>query len=655
MTRPGSGVRGGRILALIVVCVFASPAVSAEPGLLDLIPANALFAVGTPNLAAAEKKADRLFKEGGLDPGLVEALGDLTELLEHAFKTKVVRDRAVLFGMASAEETFGKPLAETMQEALELVFVAFVIEDADKLARGLGLDPKDLAGGTILKGPSPMWLFAERARWSVRGRTVYFAPFGGEKSLPVVLKAKPLATTLPEGQRRDLASNDIAFLIGREGVRSVATEALKGYRETLSPAEAEEMKPTLEALATAAGRLRFAVGSLRGGEGIGVNVGFTFDGDADRTVAKLLAMVGAGPGAAAFTGLPAGDVVLAQALRGDGQQNARLTRLFSDLVFPNTGQAERLVTSADRPAVRALLAGPWRQLRGERLAVYPTTDPKLGRFAGVAVLDTADPAAFLAELASVVRLGDPKGLDLKPGGDDRALVEKLIRDLADDAFETREAASAKLRLLGDPALAPLEQATKSDDAEVRRRAAELLPELRAEAEQFRKDLAAGRFAQRVRPTFTFFPAVEKRGDHAVGVMRVGLEQKDQPIAAKLTDLLGPEWDRVRMVVVGTHVVLLVGSDVGLLDRTLATLAGKEPPLAKGLPAVLQPADDPARKLEGHFSFAALANFLGAGTPAKGKSGLTSAAMSIESDRLRIDVWVPISEMNALGRLTGLAK
>src|SRR5438270_9676105 len=73
-----------------------------------------------------------------------------------------------------------------------------------------------------------------------------------------------------------------------------------------------------------------------------------------------------------------------------------------------------------------------------------------------------------------------------PAGPSGAEVTRLIGQLGDEDFDTRESATARLKLAGEPALDALHKATKSDDLEVRRRArrivasieGRLYPELR---------------------------------------------------------------------------------------------------------------------------------------------------------------------------------
>ena len=62
---------------------------------------------------------------------------------------------------------------------------------------------------------------------------------------------------------------------------------------------------------------------------------------------------------------------------------------------------------------------------------------------------------------------------LAPGdGPNESEVAKLVRQLGDDDFAKREAASKHLTEIGEPALEALQAARKSNDAEVRRRAEE---------------------------------------------------------------------------------------------------------------------------------------------------------------------------------------
>src|SRR5437868_4427120 len=57
-----------------------------------------------------------------------------------------------------------------------------------------------------------------------------------------------------------------------------------------------------------------------------------------------------------------------------------------------------------------------------------------------------------------------------PAGPSGTEVGRLIEQLGDDDFDTRERATERLKLAGEPALDALHKALSSDDLEVRRRA-----------------------------------------------------------------------------------------------------------------------------------------------------------------------------------------
>src|SRR5262245_34658276 len=64
-----------------------------------------------------------------------------------------------------------------------------------------------------------------------------------------------------------------------------------------------------------------------------------------------------------------------------------------------------------------------------------------------------------------------------------AEIAALVRQLGDDRFEKREAASRALAEAGEPALSAVRKASSSDDPEVRRRATRVLVVLKKHAIQ----------------------------------------------------------------------------------------------------------------------------------------------------------------------------
>src|SRR5262245_41559048 len=77
-------------------------------------------------------------------------------------------------------------------------------------------------------------------------------------------------------------------------------------------------------------------------------------------------------------------------------------------------------------------------------------------------------------------------------------------------------------------------------------------------------------------------------------------------AAKLRELLGPDWDRIRLAVHGRQVVVLLGSDQELLRAALKNLREGKRGLADAKPLFASNAHlDPARQVEFHLSVAAV--------------------------------------------------
>lgn len=135
----------------------------------------------------------------------------------------------------------------------------------------------------------------------------------------------------------------------------------------------------------------------------------------------------------------------------------------------------------------------------------------------------------------------------------------------------------------------------------------------------------------------------------VDVVRIQLSEK--AAAAKLRELLGPDWDRIRLAVHGRQVVVFLGSDQEKLRVALKNLKEGKRGLADAKTLLASKAHlDPARQVEFHLSAAAYALWTAAGLqrPAD-KPSLSSLALTVEPDLLQLDVWMPAAEFKILDR------
>jgi HEAT repeat protein len=84
---------------------------------------------------------------------------------------------------------------------------------------------------------------------------------------------------------------------------------------------------------------------------------------------------------------------------------------------------------------------------------------------------------WLAVIIAIAAVAPAIQADEPMNGASQKVVERLIDQLGSERFEDREQATHQLSKLGRAALPSLKEATKSPDAEVRRRAQRLVEQL----------------------------------------------------------------------------------------------------------------------------------------------------------------------------------
>ncbi len=620
----------------------------AQPTMHDLIPANAAAGIAVRNLEDLQKKGDKLVEQtqwkAPLRPS--ELFNQLYSMLGIAQGLDRKGSGAAV--LMNPKEYGADSLGGFLGDVLAGLVILVPFEDADKIAANFEIKKGDLKAGTIIRGKGPSF----GTYFSIRGKHLFIA--GNEKVLRAVLDGKSSAEGLTDAQKRSLDEADLLVHLGVAHWNKdwggdwdeICKQLEDNWPGSKDPAAVHDFTEALKAVRY------FQAGLHIKEEGVHLQVVSRLDPKKTEAARKLLTALRAGSGGSRLTGLPEGRVVTALAFGGDGLKSAAYTRLWLHLLLQNTPGPHASMAAADRALYLGVFSEVWKRLQGGRAALYHNPlETKLGLFSAVAILDVEDPAAFVGELRNLMRLGDGHDLklDAKGANDDVKAVQRLVRDLGSDDYATREAATTKLRLLGELALPFLEEGLKVPDAEVRRRASGLKEEIVATAETRRKELLEKNVPHPVHPTFTFVPKVQQLDGHDVDVIRIGLTGSDAAAGAKLRQLFGPDWDKLRLVVHGKQVLVLLGSNEQPLREALANVKEGRPGLAAAKPlASFHKQAGAGRTADLHLalrSITALVKAEDLEKPAAAtENSLTSLALTADEERLQLDVILPIPEL-----------
>jgi hypothetical protein len=642
-----------RSIALIVL--LAAAAAGNAEGLLDLIPQEAGVAFGVRNLAELKSKGDKFVKDGGLDEA--ERWGRPSQLVDLALGWLGVKAGLDEKGsvVAMVVDTGDGTLAGNLFPVKSTILIALPFTDLEAIASNYGLRAKDFDGGKIcnVKGVA-----GELDRAGVHGKHLLI---GGEDGIRVVRRRKSLNAALTAAERRTFGDADLLLYASPKPWGDHWTRFLDELDRTLKEGTDREGQELAEQLVASMRSVRFGLWSAHVDDGLALSMLAKWPEGKGTPAAKFLSVFAAEAGASKPAGLADRPAVFVQAMRGNGRQVARLFRLLAGSALLPRELSMWLPPPTERPALLAALSEVYKHVKGHRVAIYRNPDEaKHGLFSAVAVLETADGDKFVSDMKLLARLA---GAGAAPGSeeDTQAQIEKLIRDLGADEFRTRESATDRLSIIGEKALPQLEKALKSEDAEVRKRARELHEQIATAALERRKTLVK-EGPWKLQPSFAF-TAPKKRDGRTIETARIGLSGKDAAYGDTLRTLLGPDWNRLRMATQRRHVVILWGSDETLLAETLANLtvvSGERPYTpdcgCPGLAESKQLADfrrhsEPGQMIEAHGSLEMLLSLLRMETMSADRQPktprMTSVGMQTASDRLRVDLWLPVAEIRAM--------
>jgi hypothetical protein len=648
-----------RVLAVVLLAAAAGAAPAAS-GVLDLIPEDAAAAIAVRNLNELKTKGDKFAADAELQhlprPSM---LFDM--LLDgEGLRAGADLDGSFAFVMANPEILGAKLFDDNgnldfRADFMSLFVLAVAVKDRDALAANFGIAKGALKPDTPVegKGKSNLGRF-----FCLHGKHLFYG--NSAKVVRSVATSPRAGSELAAARRRPLERADLLVHLRRQAIAPVWKDMLKEMEKgLLEKASQEEDKKAVAKIIETLAVIRTSWVGIRLDDGLGVSWVNTFPREGIQETRQFLASLGRGSGVADLAGLPDGRVLAAESLRGDGSRNAAIARVFYAALWDKTMSGTGWLSPADRANHLGVFTEIWKHLKGSRVAVYHNANrARDGLLSAVGILDTADAEQFLKELRLLARLGgDDLDLSEKTGKDDVAAVEKLIRELGDDAFAVRESATRKLALIGEAALPQLEKALTSSDPEVRRRAAEIKETIVATAVEHRKELLDKNALKHVHPVFGFSRKGETLDGTRVEVVRVRLTEKDPRAAANLREIFGPDWDRIRLAIHGRQVVVLLGSNQDLLRAALTNLKEGKRGLADAKPLAGATAHaNPERRAELHLSLgAAQAFWTGAdleNPKGAGPLALTSFAVTVDPDFLELDVWVPPAEAKVIEKAGG---
>ncbi len=634
------------LMALTLLAWFAGAGLGQE--VLDVIPSEAAAAAAVRNLKELRVKGDKFaadlrigneLRPSQLFDMVLQALGiaGLDETRPNAL---------ILLPPEKRNRDFLGSLDKTL-------YASLAVGDKDMMARSFGTTADNLIPKKVVavKGNN---MFVNLKAACLDGKNLLVAMH--QSPLERSLKMKPLATTLPAAQRKLFNEADLFLFLNPRPLGGNFGDVVAGAKQFLPAADDPHEQKLLQLFIDSVPHIRHGIAGIRVGDGLGLNFSAVFDTDAKppREILKLL-RDGAKP--AHLNGLPEGRLVAAHAQGSDGRNSGVIAKVIFSGLLNLLPEAKHTIATADRPVFAGVVAEIWHHLRGSRFGVYLSSDEsKLGLFSMVAILDTDDPARFIHDLRTLAKIGDGSALDVKktqPGN--QVDIAQLVRDLSSPTYRVRHSATLKLRLIGEPALAYLDKATASGDLETNRRAEQLYKQISEVAAQRRKELLATELPRTLRPTFGFLAKAETRAQLPIDIIQIRLAERDRPLAKQLEQLLGPEWDRLRLAVHGKHVIALLGSDTALLEKALVNLTTGKPGLAKA--AALA---DFARSagsdhlVQFHVSLESLMWLIAPEKIAdfRPSGRLTSLGLRVGEDRIDLDAWAPTSELKtvAKGRL-----
>jgi hypothetical protein len=632
-----------RLFVTVSLILFAAPRGAAQ-GPVDLLPQDAAAAIVVHDLDELIKKGDKFltqtqinvpFRPSNLFDEAVKFLG-----INQGLNRK--RPAAIILMKPEKDgERIGLGSLQT------LIVPAIPFTDADAMAGNFGIDKGKLKAKEIVAtNKDNSGKFATRTK-----EHLYLSD--SENTLKRLLASKPVAATLSATQRKQLNDADILVHFGRYLWASEFENFHRHVADKIVRGDDPKEREFADLLAESVKEVQHGIAGFRLEDGLSAH--FLATVPRNGQAATMLQFLRGKRKPSSLFALPEGNVLFAQASSGDSGQHAVMARSLFHFLLEDLLIQEKIVARTDMLNYLGVFHEVWSRLDGNRGAVYQNADEtKQGLFTAVAILDSSDPQGFLREMRTLAKMAVADSLDWsKKEVKEEFDIARLVKDLGHSAYAVRHSAATRLALIGEPSLPFLQKAINSKDLDLEtlRRSQALRQRISDVAATRRKELLAEKNQPLFfRPKLTFVTAAEKRLGQNIDVVEVKIAGLEKVAKHQYNQLLGPDWDKVRIAVVGKQLVVMLGSDVDLFEAALRNVQKGDAGLAgtKRL-ATFHERASKDRLFEFHVSVEGVLRLITPkveiGTPLH----LTSASLSLGETSLQLDAHVPTTEVRAISK------
>lgn len=533
-------------------------------------------------------------------------------------------------------------------------YLVLPVKDKTLVASHLGVEVKDLVEGKIIdrnlidkkyKNTTYFSTNDEAFRYfTFKGNHLLFS--GAKHVLRSAISAKPIRKMLNESEIETFEKSDFVIFSNANAFRK--KEIASGEEDPIKTID-QYFNDSLDIEELTSFTLGFKVD-----QGLGCCFVANFDGPKSK---KYLTDRITKNSKSVLDNLPNGKVVFSSAFNG-GKESSRFIQdsaLLSKInLFKDFFDVEELFSPRDQLSFFTIIDQAQGSILDSRLAVYLNEHPSAhGLFSLVSIVETKDAAKFIEEMTSMenffnASLLDPDESKEKLSNDE---IDRLIGQLGSSKYRVRELATHKLILIGAPAIDALSKNTQAKDFEVRARARYILKKFdEAEISEQSNALSANAFAG-IKPQFGYVANQEKIANQNVDWIKIRLRQKSNKNVDQFKQLLGGDWNKIRMVTIGQKVIFLFGSQTLLLEKTIANVKQKK--LGLGDSKKYRQFKTSANERLGaqlHLSIAQMQHLLDPTSftkqPPKTQSA-SSLGMHIDPQRIRLDFFSSIDEIKIL--------